>query len=98
MAWKDDEIEQRRKPENDVKKEGAKIFREHDLPVAHRRGHERLDRAELKFLREKSHRDERENENESEPEKDRIKERFLNRVGHRPLVHERDLEVKIDAR
>src|ERR1700737_2408291 len=91
------EIEQRRNPEHDVKSKRAEKFREHDLPVAHGRGHERLDRAELKFLREKPHRDKRENQNEREPEEDRIEKSFLHRVSDRPLVHERNLKVEIDS-
>ena len=82
----------------DVENERAEKFREHDLPVAHRRGHERLDRAELKFLREQSHRDERKNQDEREPEEDRIEERFLDRIGHGPLIHEGELEVEIRLR
>ena len=55
----------------DVEKDSAKKFREHNLPVAHRRCHERLDGAELKFFGKQAHRDQRENENEREPEKRR---------------------------
>ena len=35
-------------------------------------------------------------EDESEPEKDGIKEGFLDRIGHRPLVHEGNLKIEID--
>ena len=80
----DQEVEKRRNPEHEVKDERAEELREHDLPVAHRRGHERLDRAELKFLREEPHRDQRKNQDEREPEEDRVKEGFLDRVRHRP--------------
>ena len=52
------EVNQRRQPEDQIEDQRAEKFREHDLPVAHRRGHERLDRAELKFLGEQPHRDE----------------------------------------
>src|SRR4030095_4464105 len=90
-------IERSRNPENDVEKEGAKIFGEDDLPVAHRRGHERFDRSQLKFLRKEPHRDEGENQNESEPEKDGIKEGFLDRIGDSPLIHKRDLKIEVDA-
>ena len=94
---KDDEVKKRRNPKHHVENERAEKFCEHDLPVAHGRSHQRLDRAELKFLGEQPHGDERENEDEGEPEEDRVKERFLHRVGHRPLIHERDLEIEIDA-
>ena len=91
-----DEVEQRWDPKNDVEKDRAEEFREHDLPVTHWRRHQRLDRAELKFLGEQAHGDERKNENEREPEKNGVKERFLDRVRHRALVHEGNLEIKID--
>jgi hypothetical protein len=96
-SLENNEIERRRNPENDVEKEGAKIFGEHDLPVAHRRGHERFDRSQFKFLGEESHRDEGENQNESEPEKDGVKEGFLDRIGDGPLIHKRDLKIEVDA-
>ena len=91
------EIERRRNPENDVEKEGAKIFGEHDLPVADRGGHERFDRSQFKFLSEEPHRDEGENQNESEPEKDGVKEGFLDRIGDGPLIHKRDLKIEVEA-
>src|SRR5205807_4463356 len=94
----DPEVKKRRQPENDVKNQGAEKLREHDLPVANRRRHERLDSAELKFLREQSHRDEREDEDEGEPEENRIEESFLDRIADRFPVHERELEIKIRAR
>jgi hypothetical protein len=94
---KDDEIKKGRDPEDDVKKEGAEIFREHDLPVTHRRSHEGLDRAELKFLGEEPHRDEGKNQNEGEPKEDGIKERLLDGIRNRSLVHEGNLEIEIDS-
>src|SRR5207249_6212493 len=93
---KDREVEQRRDPENEVKDQRAKKFREHHLPVAHRGGHEWLDRAELKFFGEQAHRNERKNQDEGEPEEDRVKERLLRRVLHWALVHEGNLKIKID--
>ncbi len=74
---KDPEIKQRWKPKHEVKNKRAEKFRQNHLPVAHRRSHQRLDRAELKFLREQAHRDQRENQNKREPEKDRIEKRLL---------------------
>src|SRR5215469_4100871 len=93
---KDPKIKERRGPENQVKGKGAKEFRKYDLAVANRGSRERLDRAELKFLGKQAHRDQRKNQNEGEPEKNRIEERFLDCVLHLALVHERDLEIKID--
>src|SRR4029077_8174225 len=90
-------INERRDPENQVKDKGAKKFREYNLPVANRHSRERLNRAELKFLCKQAHRDQRKNQNEREPEKDRIKECLLDCVLNLALVHERDLEIKIDA-
>src|SRR4029079_350552 len=83
-------------PEDQVKHEGAKKFREYHLPVPYRCSRERLDRAELKFFSKQAHRDQRKNQDEREPEKNRIEERFLDCVLHLALVHERDLEIKID--
>src|SRR3984893_4934064 len=93
---KDPEINQRRKPKDQVKNQRAKEFRQNHLPVTHRRGHERLDRAELKLLREEAHRNERKNQDKSEPEEDRIEKRLLDGILHGALVHERNLEIKID--
>src|SRR5205823_5519815 len=67
------------------------------FPVAHRRRHQRFDRAELKLLTEEPHCDQREDQDEGEPEEDRIEECFLNGVRHLPPVHERELEVEIDS-
>src|SRR5215813_3413733 len=89
-------IKQRRDPEDQVKDKRAKKFREHYLPVAHRHSRERLDRAELKFFGKQPHGDEGKNQNEREPEENGIEERFLDCVLHLALVHERDLEIKID--
>src|ERR1700737_836558 len=94
---KDGEVKQRRHPMNDVENDRAEKLREDDLPVAHRCGHERFDRAELKLLRKKPHGNERKNQNEGEPEENRIKKCFLHRVLHRALVHVADLEIEIDA-
>ena len=91
------EVKNGRDPEDDVEKKRAEKFCEHDLPVAHWRGHERLDRTEFKFFREQAHRDQRKNQDEREPEEDRIKKRFLHRVGDRPLIHVGKLEIEIDA-
>src|SRR5262249_54003798 len=44
-----------------------------------------------------AHRDQGKNQNEGEPEEHRIKESLLDGVLHLALIHERDLEVKIDA-
>ena len=74
---KDPEVNERREPEDHIKDESAEEFCQHDLPVADRRRHERLDRAELKLLREQSHGDQGKNQNEGEPEENRIEERFL---------------------
>src|SRR5438105_6499026 len=93
----DPKINERRNPKDHVKDQRSEKFREHHLPVADRRRHERLDRAELKFLREQSHRDEREDQNEGEPEENRVKERFLDRIADRFPVHERELEIKVGA-
>src|SRR5438552_10180131 len=93
---KDPEIDQRGKPKDQVKSERAEEFRQNHLPVAHRRGHEWLDRAQLKLLREEAHGNERKNQDKSEPEEDRIEKRLLDRILHGALVHERNLEIKID--
>src|SRR5207302_7546466 len=87
------EVKQRRQPEDEIENQGTEEFREHDLPISDRRRHEGLDRAELKFLREQAHRDERKNQDESEPEEDRIEERFLDGIADRLPVHERKLEI-----
>ena len=89
-------VKQRRDPEHQVKDKGAKKFREYYLPVANRRCRERLDGAELKFFGKQAHRDQRKNQNKGEPKEHRIKESLLDCVLHLALVHERDLEVKID--
>src|ERR1700682_1159002 len=94
---KDGEVKQRRHPKNDVENDRAEKLREDDLPVAHRCGHERFDRAELKLFRKKPHGNERKNQNEGEPEENRIKKCFLHRVLHWALVHVADLEIEIDA-
>ena len=75
---KDPEVEERWEPEDHIKDKSAEEFREHNLPITHRSGHERLDRAELKLFREQSHGDEGKNQNKGEPEENRIKKRFLN--------------------
>jgi hypothetical protein len=93
----DPKINERGNPEDQVKDKGAKKFRQHYLPVANRHGRKRLNGAELKFLGKQAHRDQRKNQNEGEPEKNRIEERFLNCVLNLALVHERDLEIKIDS-
>ena len=93
----DDEIEERWNPEHEIEDQCAEEFRKDHLPVAHRRGHERLDRAEFKFLREQTHRDQREDQDEGEPEENGVEEGFLHRIRHRLAVHEGELEVEIDA-
>ena len=94
---KNREVEERWKPERDVKHECADKLCQHNLQIPHRRGHERLDRAELKLLGEKTHRDQRKNQNERQPEENIIEKRFLNRVARRALIHERNLKVVIHA-
>src|SRR5437667_12174068 len=94
---KDGEVEEGWKPERDVKHQRAEEFRQHNLQIPHWRGHERLDRAELKFFSEETHRDQWKNQNERQPEENDIEKRFLNRVRRRPLIHERNLQVVIDA-
>ena len=94
----DPEINQGRQPEDEIEDQRAEKLREHDLPVANRRRHERLDRSELKFLRKESHRDQGKNQNEGEPEENRVEECFLDRIRNRLPVHERELEIKIRAR
>ena len=93
---KDREVKQRRDPEDEVKDQRTKKFRQHHMPVAYRGGHERLNRAELKFFREQAHRNERKNQNKGEPEEDRVKERLLHGVLHLALVHEGNLKIEID--
>src|SRR5438046_158120 len=95
---KDPKINERRNPEDHVKDERSEKFRQHHLPVADRCGHERLDCAELKFLREKSHPDERKDQNKNETEEDRVEECLLDRIRKRPLVHVGELEVEIRSR
>src|SRR5438067_4934899 len=94
---KNDKIERGWNPENDIKDQCAKKFREHNLPVAYWRSHERLNRAEFKFLCEQAHGDERKNQDKRKPEEDRVKKRFLHRVLDLTLVHERNLKIKIHA-
>src|SRR5260370_16041925 len=94
---KNDKIERGRNPENDIKDQRAKKFREQNLPVAYRRSHERLNRAEFKFFREQAHGDERKNQDKRKPEKDRVEKRFLHRVLDLTLVHERNLKIKINS-
>ena len=93
---KDSKIKQRRDPKNYVEHQRAKKFRQYYLPVSHRSSGQRLNRAELKFLGEETHRDQRENQNKGKPEEDRVKKRLLDRVLHLALVHEGDLKIKID--
>ncbi len=93
----DPKIKQRWDPEHDVEHERAEKLREHDLQIPHWRSHQRLNCAELKFLGKKTHRDQRENQYEREPKEHRIEECLLHRIRRRPLVHERNLEIKIDA-
>src|SRR6266480_3654410 len=93
---KNREVEKRREPEHDVKHERAEKFRQHDLRIPDRCSHKRLDCAELKFLGKKTHRDQRKNQNERKPEEHRIEKCFLHRIRGGPLVHERNLEIKID--
>src|SRR5919106_2627150 len=92
---KDRKVKQRGDPEDEVKDHRAEKFREHYLPVTHRRRHKRFDRAELKFLGKQAHCDEGKNQHESEPEEDRVKKSFLHGVLHLPLVHEGNLKIKI---
>ena len=94
---KNDEIQDRRDPKHEIKDQRAKKLREHHLPVTDRRGHQRFDRAELKFFGKQSHGDERKNQHEGEPKEDRIEERLLYRVRNRALIHKRDLKIEIDA-
>src|SRR5205823_6522886 len=82
------EIERGRDPKNEIKDQRAKKFREHNLPVTHGRGHERLDRAEFKFFCKQAHGYERKNQNKGKPEKDGIKKCLLHRVLDLALVHE----------
>jgi len=94
---KNREVQQCRDPQHQIKNQCTEKFSKHDLPIAHRRSHERLDRAKLKFLGEQAHRDEWEDQNKGEPEKDGIKKRFLHRVLHLTLVHEGDLKIKVHS-
>ena len=94
---KNDKIERGWNPENDIKDQRAKKFREHNLPVAYWRSHERLNRAEFKFFREQAHGDKRKNQDKRKPEEDRVKKRFLHRVLDLALVHERNLKIKINS-
>src|SRR5438105_1574276 len=94
---KNDKVERGWNPENDIKDQRAKKFREHNLPVAYWRSHERLNRAEFKFFREQAHGDKRKNQDKRKPEEDRVKKRFLHRVLDLALVHERNLKIKINS-
>src|SRR5690349_7966116 len=93
---KDCKVKQRRDPQNDVEDQRTEEFREHYLPVTHWHSGQRFNRAKLKFFREKTHRDQGKNQNKGKPEENRVKKRLLDRVLHLALVHERDLEIKID--
>src|SRR6266566_2007820 len=92
----DRKVTNRWDPENKIKKQRAEKLGQHNLPVAHGGGHERLNCAELKFFCEQAHRDERENQNKGKPKEDRVKKCLLHRVLHLALVHERDLKIKIN--
>src|SRR6266508_6310781 len=93
---KDGEIKQCRDPENYVEDQRAKEFCQYYLPVAHRDSCQWFNRAELKFFGKQTHRDEGKDQNKGKPEEDRIKKCLLHRVLHLTLVHEGDLEIKID--
>src|SRR5436190_5605610 len=94
---KNDKIERGWNPENDIKDQRAKKFRENNLPVAYWRSHERFNRAEFKFFREQAHGDKGKNQEKRKPEEDRVKKRFLHRVLDLALVHEGNLKIKIHA-
>src|ERR1700741_2227774 len=93
---KDGEVEQCRDPENYVEDQRAKEFCQYYLPVAHRGSRQRFNRADIKFIGKRTHRDERKNQNKAKPEEDRVKKCLLHGVLHLALVHEGDLEIKID--
>src|SRR5947208_16115371 len=92
---KNDKIERGWNPENDIKDQRAKKFREHNLPVSYWRSHERLNRAEFKFFREQAHGDKGKNQDKRKPEEDRVKKRFLDGVLDLELGNERKLKIKI---
>src|SRR5439155_23865447 len=77
---KNREVQQCRDPRHQIKNQCTEKFSKHDLPIAHRRSHERLDRAKLKFLGEQAGRDEWEGQYKGEPEKEGSKKRLLERV------------------
>src|SRR5262245_52403407 len=89
------EVEKSGDPKDHIKDHGPEELRQYYLPVANRCSHQRFDGAELEFLRESPHRNQRENQDKGEPEEDRVKKCFLHRVLHGALIHERNLEVKI---
>ena len=93
---KDRKIEQRRDPQNYVEDQRAEEFRKYYLPVADGNSGEGFNRAELKFLGEQTHRNQGKNQNKGKPEENRVKKCLLNGVLHLALIHERDLEIKID--
>src|SRR5262249_18270908 len=94
---KNRKVKQHRDPKNYVEDQRTEEFREYYVPVTHRDSCQRLYRAELKFFGKQTHRDEGKNQNKGKPEENRVKECLLHRVLHLALVHERDLEIKIDA-
>jgi hypothetical protein len=62
------EVERDGTPEDEEEGQRAEVFREHDVPVAHRRGEQHLDRAEFELLREDAHGDERDLDEQQHPE------------------------------
>src|SRR5260370_9726964 len=58
---KDREVKQRRDPEDEVKDQRTKKFRQHHMPVAYRGGAGRLKLAELKFFPQQVPRNARKN-------------------------------------
>jgi hypothetical protein len=88
-------VSERRDPEDQVKDKSANKFREYYLPVANRRSRERLDSAELKFSANKRIVINGKIKTNANQKKTELRT-LLDCVLHLALVHERDLEIKID--
>ena len=80
------EAAQQRQPHQDIKQQRRGELGRHHLEIAHRRGHQRLERAGEFLQRKQPHRDHRRRQQQDQPEERRDVKQLRHRHGRRLLL------------
>ena len=84
------EAAQQRQPHQDIKQQRRGELGRHHLKIAHRRGHQRLERAGKLLQRKQAHRDDRRRQQQDQPEERRDVKQLGHRHGRRLLQLDQD--------